>query len=218
MREKPTARTQDLILEELDDELVVYDKRTTIAHALSSDAAAVWRICDGELTVPQLGERLGLEPAVVERALEALRESELLEEPSRPGYSRRQAVARMAVAGSAAFLTPFVYSVSIASAANGCPSCKTQGTIPNGTDLGKDTNVPTCTNIGGSGTKGCDCNCVSGTCYEGKAGEVYCVSAICIPGGMSAGGDCSKCCAGVCNSSGVTCSACGPGQTGNGCP
>lgn len=208
MREKPTARTQDLILEDVDDELVVYDKRSKTAHALSREAAAVWRICDGELSVPQLGERLGFEPAVVEHALDALRNSELLlDEPSRPGYSRRQAVTRMAVAGSAAFLAPFVYSVSIASA-QGCPSCSPKGTLPNGTDLGKG--VSTCTGTGGSGTKGCDCKCASGTCYEGTANEDYCVPGSCIPGGVSAGGNCGNCCAGHCTPSGVTCAADAP--------
>jgi DNA-binding transcriptional ArsR family regulator len=210
----PKARTQDVVVEHLDDELVVYDKRNQAAHALSSEAAAVWQSCNGERSVDELAAELGLEPAVVEHALDALRSSELLDEPTLldglvPRYSRRQAAVRFATAGAAAFLAPFVYSVSIA-AAQGCTSCTPQGTLPNGTDLGKG--VASCTGTGGSGTKGCDCKCASGTCYEGTGNEDFCVPANCIPGGMSAGGLCSNCCAGKCTPSGVTCAATGPGQ------
>ena len=45
---KPLARSEELVIEELGDELLVYDERTQRAHCLSATAARVWRACDGK--------------------------------------------------------------------------------------------------------------------------------------------------------------------------
>ena len=43
----PCARSEDLIVEELGEELLVYDMKADRGHCLSPVAARVWRRCDG---------------------------------------------------------------------------------------------------------------------------------------------------------------------------
>lgn len=43
----PCARRDDLLVQEVLDELLIYDLRSHEAHFLSAAAAAIWRGCDG---------------------------------------------------------------------------------------------------------------------------------------------------------------------------
>jgi hypothetical protein len=46
----PRARTDHLVIRELDDETLVYDTERDKAHCLNQTAALVWRHCDGKTT------------------------------------------------------------------------------------------------------------------------------------------------------------------------
>ena len=48
---RPQARQDGLIVEEIGDELVVFDQTTDEAHCVDRVASVVWRCCDGEYTV-----------------------------------------------------------------------------------------------------------------------------------------------------------------------
>ena len=76
---KPLARSEDLVTEEVEDEVLVYDAKNQRAHCLASAAAKVWRACDGTKDVSALAESLALSVDDVTRALEMLDEVELLE-------------------------------------------------------------------------------------------------------------------------------------------
>src|SRR5437762_990009 len=54
----PLARREGLRLEELSDELMVYDVDRHKAHCLSPIAAMVWRDCDGRKTVEEISAGL----------------------------------------------------------------------------------------------------------------------------------------------------------------
>lgn len=43
---------------ELDDDLVLYDTRTTQAHILNLSAAKIWALCDGSRSVSELADEL----------------------------------------------------------------------------------------------------------------------------------------------------------------
>src|SRR5690242_1678714 len=81
----PKARRDDLLLEELPAELLVYDQRTHRAHCLNASAAAVFRQADGSRTVAEIARRAGdeLQAPFTEDltwvALEALDEHDLLD-------------------------------------------------------------------------------------------------------------------------------------------
>jgi hypothetical protein len=105
MGEGPLARSSDLIIEELGDEVLVYDTENDRGHSLSPEAAKVWRACNGKTTAERLSVELGLERETVERALDELSTCELLE--TRPtivadGSTRREVTIKMAKVGAAA--------------------------------------------------------------------------------------------------------------------
>ena len=50
----PRARQEDLVIEGLDGETLVYDMRTHKAHCLNPTAALVWNRCDGRATVGEM--------------------------------------------------------------------------------------------------------------------------------------------------------------------
>lgn len=56
---KPKARTHELVINELPDELLVYDLKNHKAFCLNNTAAAVWNICDGKQSVSELAQKLG---------------------------------------------------------------------------------------------------------------------------------------------------------------
>ena len=84
----PLARTDQLVVQELPDEVLVYDLERHKAHCLNKTSAMVWKRCDGRTTVAEMTRRLGRELAapvdddVVWLALGQLRRFHLLEEGS----------------------------------------------------------------------------------------------------------------------------------------
>jgi hypothetical protein len=127
----PRARSEGIIIEELGDELLAYVEATSTAHAVSKDAASVWRQCDGRSSAADIARRVGLDEARVEQALAELSGAELLEEPE--GISRRALYKRTAKLGAAALGVPLIYSVAIrpASAHASTPPCSCPPDHPN---------------------------------------------------------------------------------------
>jgi len=116
----PLARTDALIVKELQDEMLVYDLKRDKAHCLNPTAAAVWKRCDGSLEVAELARLLESElqkpvdDEVVWLALQQLDKFHLLQErmmipQARQGISRRDLVRRI---GIAAALLPVVVSIT----------------------------------------------------------------------------------------------------------
>jgi hypothetical protein len=109
---RPKVRASGLLVQQLEDELLVYDLERNEAHCLNGIAAAVWTLCDGEKTVSEIGRLVAtvLAPAEVEAlvwcALDQFAERQLLEnegeeEPrhSAPAIlTRRQMVTRLGLA------------------------------------------------------------------------------------------------------------------------
>lgn len=50
----PRARTEGLVISELNDETLVYDLERHEAHCLNQTAVLVWRQCDGRTTVAKM--------------------------------------------------------------------------------------------------------------------------------------------------------------------
>jgi hypothetical protein len=130
MKVLPVARTESLIVKEVDGEILVYDLKTDKAHCLNQTAARVWKNCDGRKSVSEISELLIVDSntrvndEVVWLALDQLEKFQLLEEgPAKPaslaGMTRRQMVARL---GIAAVTLPAI--VSIVS-----PTASAQGSV-----------------------------------------------------------------------------------------
>jgi hypothetical protein len=130
---KPHARTEDLVIEELDDELLIYDRRNKRAHCLGATAAGVWRAFDGETSVADVAALLDLSTETVEQAREELEVAELLDTPTLTllngngngsngngngnGITRRQLTKRGAQVGGAVVAAPLILSITAPTAA-----------------------------------------------------------------------------------------------------
>ncbi|MBI4540148.1 MAG: PqqD family protein [Gemmatimonadetes bacterium] len=129
----PAARSEDLLVEELPDETLVYDLARDRAHCLNRTAALVWRHCDGRTGVSEVAAlleketRLPADDTVVWMALSRLARARLLEEPPalpapRTRYARREVIRALGLAGGLSLLLPAVESIvaPLAAAAASC--------------------------------------------------------------------------------------------------
>jgi hypothetical protein len=143
----PVARQKDLIVEELPDEVLVYDLISDKAHCLNRTAALIWKNCDGEKNEAEIAAAVAQElktPVSVPVVLLGLKElagydllkTETVELP-RAMVSRRRLIQNLGLA--AALSLPIIMSISAPTAAgaatdpcvanprgNGCP-CVTDG-------------------------------------------------------------------------------------------
>ena len=115
----PKARVEGLLLEEAEDELLVYDQERDKCHCLNRTAAIVFRHCDGETTLGQMVVLLEkdldilVNEDMVELALDRLEKARLLETELEggPRYTRRQVMQKMALGGALAALLPVVTTI-----------------------------------------------------------------------------------------------------------
>jgi hypothetical protein len=167
---KPLAREDELVVEELGDELLVYDLTRDRAHSLGATAARVWHACDGSTSVDSLSADLEVDADTVARALAELRECHLLDVGAiqADGLTRRDAGVRAAKVGAALASVPLIVSVAAPAAAmavtvteefcqtinvtgHGCGECHKEGCCccePPGT-------------TGSSVTKPCHADCIT---------------------------------------------------------
>jgi hypothetical protein len=117
---RPIARQRGLVIQELPDEVLVYDLDRDRAHCLNETAAFVWQRCDGRNTTAQiaraLGEQFGcaVDQNVVWLALDQLGRNQLLERswtppPAPEGMNRRAMVRALGLAAVVA--VPVVTSI-----------------------------------------------------------------------------------------------------------
>jgi hypothetical protein len=117
---QPRARTERIIVKEVQDEVLVYDMDRDLAHCLNLSAAAVWKKCDGINTPAQIANFLRTESQAnvtedfVWLALDQLARDHLLDEPLEwpaavPRFTRREAVRRISI--GAAIAIPLVTSI-----------------------------------------------------------------------------------------------------------
>ena len=152
---KPVARTENLVVEEIGDEVLIYDQRIDEAHCLSVSAGQVWRACDGTMDAKELAAKLVLDADTVTRALQELEECSLLDVLPSSRITRREATAKMAKVGGAAAAAPLIYSILAPTPA----LATSQNTCINLTQcFGNGSGCATCYQAGcaccGSGTSG----------------------------------------------------------------
>jgi len=118
----PHARSQGLVITDLDDEILVYDKARDKAHCLNQTAALVWKYSNGERSVADIAQvmekKLGspVDEQIVWFALQQLEKDHLLQNavpvPNEfAGITRREFVKTMGKAAVAVAL-PIVISMT----------------------------------------------------------------------------------------------------------
>jgi hypothetical protein len=132
------ARRDGLLIENLGDEVVVYDLKRDRAHRLNRTTALVWSYCDGQRTVPQMAAELQreLDPAVSEDlvwlTLDRLESCCLLEgfqlrSPEQTRMSRRRVVRNVGLVGALSLLLPTVTTLVVPTPAQ-AQSCSSDQT------------------------------------------------------------------------------------------
>ena len=172
---KPVARSEDLIVEELGDELLVYDLTRDRAHSLGAVAARVWRACDGETTVESLSSELQLDADTVARALGELGDCHLLEVEAATddGLTRRDMSVKAVKIGAAVAAVPLIVSVVAPTAAQAVTE--------------KFCQTVTVTSAGGCG----DCHKFGCCCCFPPGGTTKPCHADCAPSDCLAGANCN---------------------------
>lgn len=168
----PLARKDDLVVQNLTDETLVYDCKIHKAFCLNKTSASVWNYCDGKNNAAQIAALMGKEfNSAVSEELVWLSISQLGEEnllaaqPEIPAafnkINRREVIRRTAIA--AAIALPVISAITAppaASAASNAVACDTGQALitPVGSKCPAGcTNQETC----GSGAGNCD---GTGTC------------------------------------------------------
>jgi Coenzyme PQQ synthesis protein D (PqqD) len=137
----PRARKEGLVVEELPDEVLIYDEDRNKAHCLNQTAALIWKHCDGQTSVEGVASLLERElktpvkEEVIWFALDQLGKYHLLQEPivrpsEMPKFSRRELVKKLGLAAS----IPMVLSI-LAPEASAALSC-VNNACPQGTCKG----------------------------------------------------------------------------------
>lgn len=124
----PQKREHSLVIDELPDELLIYDLDRHKAHCLNQTAALIWQNCDGKSNVAQIARRLTKKLQVpfsedlVWLALSQLEKLHLLEQskslsvpPQFLGMSRRKMIRNLGLA--AAVAVPVITSIVAPTAA-----------------------------------------------------------------------------------------------------
>ena len=113
------ARNDELVVQDLPDEVLVYDLKSHKAHCLNKTAAFIWKHCNGHTTAEEIAKMMEEEwhtPVTEDAiwfALNKLSKAELLQErivlpEAKAGMSRRSAVRRL---GFGALLIPVVMTI-----------------------------------------------------------------------------------------------------------
>lgn len=102
----------DLVLEEVGEETVIFDPVANMAHTLDGAASRVWRALESTSDPKAIASITDLSEAQVIGTIERLLEIGLIEAP---GVSRRAALRRLAVAGAvvAAVEIPTIISLAV---------------------------------------------------------------------------------------------------------
>ena len=127
----PLARKNGLVIQEVPDEVLVYDMDSDRAHCLNKTAAAVWRSCDGNNSVSDISKLIEAELGnqvsddLVWLAIDQLNENSLLDtniESKFAGQSRREVLKKIGFASIVA--VPVIASMVAPTSVLAATSCR----------------------------------------------------------------------------------------------
>lgn len=184
----PTARFENLVVQELEDEVLIYDTRGFGAYCLNKTSAEVWKLADGTKSISRIAAILSrkfnaeVSEELVIFALNDLANENLLDRKSLPQnsskkFSRRETIRRIALASLV--VLPVVTSLSAPQAVSAASACPTTGTacrcryatVPSDTS---------CVNTDPLECNSANCRCFFGpnpalACSEITPGNVVCL-------------------------------------------
>ena len=146
----PLARTDQLLVMDIDGETLVYDLSRHRAHSLNAVAARVWRLCDGQTSVGQMAAAIAdatgsaVDEDVVWYALRRLNGARLIEglhavAPAR-AVTRRDLLQRVTAAGLGVLVLPAIATIVAPTTLQAQSSC-----LPTGAACSRSFGPPCCT-------------------------------------------------------------------------
>lgn len=106
MMKLPKARTENIVIQYHDEEVLIYDINTSKAYCLNETSAIVYQNCDGKTDINEVENRYELTKELIYLALDKLRDENLLDDEANltplAGVSRREAIRRAGLGSLAA--------------------------------------------------------------------------------------------------------------------
>lgn len=134
----PKARDENLVVQELPTETLIYDLKTNEAHCLNETAARVWKYCDGKTPVTDMAKLLErsfgnpVEEDIVRLAVNLLDQKNLLSEKNRFDLpNRRDVIKKIGLASMVALpiVATLTAPTSVFAATANC-ACVNPGDCP----------------------------------------------------------------------------------------
>ena len=136
----PRARNQNIVIQELDAEVLIYDLESNTAFCLNPTAAMVWKHCNGNSTFAEVIDDFdkNLKQKITEDfvwlTLDHIKQNNLLERAEEfeipfGGLTRRQLVRKVGLASMVAL--PLISSIIVPSAVQAQSNCQDLGGLCN---------------------------------------------------------------------------------------
>ncbi|MBX7172343.1 MAG: PqqD family protein [Pyrinomonadaceae bacterium] len=213
----PLSRKDNIVIQEINGEVLIYDLAKNKALCLNETSAMVWHLCDGKTSVAEMSRILtkkvkeNVSEDIIWLAVHQFQKDDLIEKSKQintpfEGMNRREIVKRIGFASMIAL--PIISSIIAPAAINAASTiCGCNG---NNNSFSSDGGCPCnsnndcCTNVcGGGGT-----TCTSGPTFGGASS--CCVAIICPPAngtnvppgcGCNGNGNCATniCTNGICH-------------------
>lgn len=180
----PKSRQNDIVVQRLEDEVLIYDLSSHKAFCLNDTSGLVWQMCDGNRSVGDIAGEIGrtmktsVSEELVKLAIDGLKKDNLLEngaeiETNLSGLSRREVIKKIALTSAVAL--PIISSLVAPKAASAASvltctasacNCSQAGIVTSCSDpascqVGCTCRIPTAANCTPDGNGGFDC---AGTC------------------------------------------------------
>lgn len=176
----PKARRENLVVQDLNGEVLIYDLDTNKAFCLNETSALIWQACDGNKDVSEirnsLGKQLGsvVNDDFVWLALDQLKKENLIENKDEVavdfnGMSRREVIKKVGLGTMIAL--PIVASLTAPMAIHAASTCTGACTCSNGSATSCSSTACNsaitgclCRNLGGNNSAGQGSGARAGTC------------------------------------------------------
>lgn len=167
MNKLPKARTENIVVQNIEKEVLIYDTITNQAFCLNETSAKVFNHCDGQTAFDELKRKFKYTDEIIYLALDELKAKNLLDAAANyqtpfAGMNRREVIRQVGFATMIAL--PLISSLVVPTAANAGSGAR--GTLPDGAKSG------TVSSPCGIGRAGYDaaCNTQTGSqCASGRA-------------------------------------------------
>lgn len=136
----PKARTENLVEQDTDTELLIYDLKTNKAYVLNETSKAIYKACNDQIEHDELKSRSNFSDEVIYFALDELNRNELLADANYvspfSGMNRREVIKKVGLASMVAL--PIIAGLTAPTAAGAASNCPNPGgsNIPSGCPVG----------------------------------------------------------------------------------